>query len=63
MLTMLAQEDREHVLRGMQAIIDSYAVKTVGKASGYQDVLRLPVSLYNFSYIKERQLGLHFPPF
>ena len=35
MLTMLAQEDREHVLRGMQAIIDSYAVKTVGKASGY----------------------------
>ena len=35
MLTMLAQEDREHVLRGMQAIIDSYAVKTAGKASGY----------------------------
>ena len=35
MLTILAQEDREHVLRGMQAIIDSYAVKTVGKVSGY----------------------------
>jgi len=51
MLTMLAQEDREHVLRGMQAIINSYAVKTVGKVSGYKDVLRLPVSLYNFSYI------------